>query len=67
MPDKSATWELVRSRTGRDPEELLRELYLERRLSDREIAELVGVHRVTVTNWRQELGITRDERPAVSL
>lgn len=69
MPDgrKSDTMELVRIRTGRDPEQLVRELYVEQRHSDREIAEALGIARVTVNEWRAKWGITRDERPAVSL
>lgn len=60
----SATRELVRLRTGRDAIELIRELYLERRFSDREIAEAIGVDRVTVNKWRRANGIRRDDRPA---
>lgn len=52
---------------GRDVPGLVRELYLDRRFSDREIAEALGVHRVTITLWRQEWGISRDDRPAVAL
>ena len=65
---KSRTEQEVSQRNaGRDVPELVRELYVEKRHTDREIAEALGVHRVTVTNWRSEWGITRDERPAVSL
>lgn len=52
---------------GRDVPELVRELYVEKRFSDREIAEALGVHRVTVTNWRAEWGIAPEDRPAVAL
>lgn len=52
---------------GRDVPELVRELYVDRRFSDREIAEALGVHRVTITNWRQDWGISRDDRQAVAL
>jgi transposase-like protein len=62
----SATRELVRMRTGRDPEELIRELYVERRLSDREISEAIGVDRVTVNKWRRDWNIRRDDRPAAT-
>jgi uncharacterized protein YjcR len=64
---KSATLELVRVRTGRDPEELVRELYVEKRHSDQEIADALGISRVTVNEWRARWGITRDDRRAVSL
>jgi len=60
----SATKELVRLRTGRDVEPLLRELYLDKRLSDREIAAAIGVDRVTVNKWRRDYGIRREARPA---
>lgn len=63
MAEPTATRALVQLRTGRDPETLVRELYLEKRLSDREIAEYIGVNRVTVTNWRREWGIRRSDRP----
>ncbi len=64
---KSAAWELVRIRTGRDPEDVIRELYIERRHTDREIARALGIGRMTVNQWRRELGISRDDRPAVAL
>lgn len=54
----------MRTRTGRDPKELIRELFVDRRLSDREIAEAIGVNRVTVNRWRAAWGIRRDDRPA---
>ena len=60
---RTATYRLVQLRTGRDPQELVRELYVERRLSDREIAEAVGVDRVTVNKWRAAWGIRREDRP----
>ncbi len=63
----SATKELVYVRTGKDVPTLLRELYLERGRSDREIAEAIGVHRVTVTNWRREYGIRRADRPPLEV
>ena len=59
----SATRELVRLRTGRDDLEAhLRELYVERRYADREIAELFGVDRTTVVKWRKDFGIGRGDR-----
>lgn len=62
---KSATQELVRLRTGRTVPDLLRELYLERRYSDKAIADAIGVDRVTVNKWRAEYGIRRaDRKPA---
>jgi transposase len=59
----SATKELVALRTGREVEPLLRELYLDRGYSDRQIADAIGVDRVTVTKWRREYGIRAEDRP----
>lgn len=67
MPSKGYAKELVRHRTGREPDELLRELYIERRHSQQEIASALGVSRATVADWLAEYGITRDDRPAVAL
>jgi hypothetical protein len=40
-------------------------LYVQGRHTDREIAEALGLHRVTVTKRRLALGVTRkDRRPA---
>lgn len=65
---KSRVEQEVQQRTGRDDvPALVRELYLEKRHTDQQIAEALGVHRVTVTNWRRDWGITRDDRPAVAL
>lgn len=61
-----ATWELVRLRTGRDPVELIRDLYVERRNSDQEIANAIGVSRSAVNQLRARNGIRRsDRRPAL--
>lgn len=64
MQDKSTVQRLVQQRTGRDIEEHLRELYVEKRLTDREIADLLGVHRLTVSEWRRAFGINRTQRTA---
>lgn len=69
----TATLELVRISTKREPEELIRELYVERRHSDQEIAEALTsatefpITRAAVQGWRTRFGITRDDRPAVAL
>lgn len=65
--NRSPLQRLVEANTGRDIEELLRELYLERRHSDAEIAKAAGVSRTVITKWRTEFGIARDERPPVVL
>jgi uncharacterized protein YjcR len=62
-----AEQEVSQRNAGRDVPELLRELYIDRRFSDSEIAEALGVSRVTINTWRREWGINRDDRPAVAL
>lgn len=47
-------------RTARD--ERIRDLYVNRRFTDREIGQALGLHRVTVTRIRIRLGISRDDR-----
>ena len=64
---KSYAKEMVRRTTGREPEDLLRELYVERRHSQQEIAIALGIGRMTVSQWLAEYGISRDDRPAVAL
>ena len=48
-------------------EQVIRDLYLEKRHSDQEIADALGVNRVTVTKWRKRWGIARDDRPPVEI
>jgi response regulator of citrate/malate metabolism len=67
MGRKSYTKDWVRASTGREVLDLLRELYIEKRHSDQEIAEAIGVSRTLVRQWRIEYGISRDDRPAVAL
>jgi transposase len=64
---KSRAEQVVEQRTGRELPELLRELYVDKRHTHEEIAEALGVHRVTVTRWIASFRITRDDRPAVAL
>lgn len=64
---KSRTEQVVERRTGRDLPELLRELYVERRHTQEEIAQALGVHRVTVNQWLASFGITREDRPAIEI
>lgn len=66
MVDKSSRTEAVQPDTGHI-ETVLRDLYIAKRHSDQEIADALGVNRVTVTKWRKRWGITRDDRPAVAL
>jgi len=48
-------------------EQVIRDLYLDKRHSDQESAEALGVNRVTVTKWRKRWGIARDDRPPVEI
>lgn len=60
--------EVIALRSGRDLETLLRELYIEKRWTDREIAEhlggfsKMGLSRQIVQQWRAGFGITRKSR-----
>jgi DNA invertase Pin-like site-specific DNA recombinase len=67
MANKSYSKELVRRSTGREIDDLLRELYLDRRHSQQEIAEALGITRSLVGQWLAEYGISREDRPAVAL
>jgi len=62
MAGKSYAQELVRKSTGRAVDELLRELYVEKKHSQEEIARALGVSRVTIAGWLAEYGISRDDR-----
>lgn len=64
---KSYAEAAVRERTGRDVDELLRELYVEKRHSQQEIADAIGVSRALVSQWLAKFEITREDRPAVIL
>jgi DNA-binding XRE family transcriptional regulator len=59
-PNRTHAQELVTLRTGRPVEEVLQELYVERRLSQADIASELGITRVTVAMWLREFGIDRD-------
>jgi DNA-binding transcriptional regulator LsrR (DeoR family) len=64
---KSRTEQVVERRTGRDLGELLRELYVDQRHTQEEIARALGVHRVTVNQWLASFGIDRDDRGPVEI
>lgn len=65
MPARTPTKELVRLRTGKDVEPLLRDLYVTRRHTQEEIAGALGVSRDTVLRWLTEYGISRADRSPV--
>lgn len=62
MPAKSYAQEVVRKSTGRDVGELLRELYVDQRRSQEEIAKALNVSRGAIVAWLTEYGISRDDR-----
>jgi DNA-binding XRE family transcriptional regulator len=62
MPAKSYAQELVRQSTGREVGELLRELYVEKRHSQEEIARALGVSRGAIVAWLEQYGISREDR-----
>jgi hypothetical protein len=59
---KTLAERLLERSTGREMEGLLRELYVDKRHSDREIADALGVDRALIQMWRTKYGITRDGR-----
>ena len=67
MPDNPRNAEAVPAGNDGHIERVIRDLYIEKRHSDQEIADALGVNRVTVTKWRKRWGIARDDRPAVAL
>lgn len=56
--------QLVSLRNDRPLDELLRELYIERRLTMEEIARSLDISRMTVAMWLREFGIDRAARKA---
>lgn len=67
MANKSYAELVVQQRTGREVPELLRELYVEKRHSQEEIARALDVSRTTVSAWLAKFGISRLDRAEVSL
>jgi hypothetical protein len=59
--------ELVEVRVGRDVEGLLRELYVDKRHTQVEIARALGVDRWQVGRWLRRFDITREDRTPVEL
>lgn len=59
---KSHARDAVRLRTGREVDDLLRELYVERGYTFVEIGQALGVSRELVRKWVDDAGM-RDERP----
>lgn len=64
---KSYAQEVVRGRLQRPLDEALRELYVDRRHSQEEIAQALGVSRSLVREWLVAFGISRADRSPVEL
>jgi predicted transcriptional regulator len=64
IPNRTHAQALVTLRTGKEPAEILRELYVERGLSQVEVAKELGITRNTVAMWLREFGIDREDIPA---
>jgi len=64
MQHRTHAQALVTLRTGRPVEDVLRELYVERRLSQADIAAELGITRMTVAMWLREFGIERTKATA---
>jgi hypothetical protein len=60
---KTSTQRQIEKRLGAPIEDLLREWYIDQRFGDQEIAEALDVTRGAVQQWREQFGITRDDRP----
>jgi predicted transcriptional regulator len=65
-PNPTHAQALVTLRTGKAIPDLLSELYVERRMSQADIAAELGITRITVAMWLREHGISRDDRPTVT-
>lgn len=61
MPAKSYAQKAVRIATGREVEDILRELYVDQGRSQEEIAAALGVSRGAIVAWLREYGI--EKRP----
>lgn len=61
---RSYPQQIVEGAHGRDVAEILQELYIDRRWTDTEIGEYLGVSRTTVIKWRRQFAIDRADRRA---
>jgi transposase len=66
-PNRTHAQELVALKTGRYLGELLREMHVERGLSQGAIADELGVSRNTVAMWLREFGVTRSSESPEAL
>lgn len=63
-PNRTHAQALVTLRTGKPVEVVLRELYVDQGLSQADIAEQLGISRMTVAMWLREFSI--DKPPVVA-
>jgi predicted transcriptional regulator len=63
-PNPTHAQQLVTLRAGKPVEEVLRDLYVEQGLSQEDIAQLLGITRMTVAMWLREFGISAEDRRA---
>ena len=57
LDNKTLLMKWIEFEKGMKLEELLHDLYVEKQLSIREIAEKLGVHYHTVNSWLKQIGI----------
>ena len=57
LQDKTLLMKWIEFEKGKKLEDILHELYIEKRLSIREVAEKLGVHYHTVNSWLKQMEI----------
>lgn len=57
LQDKTLLMKWIEFEKGKKLEDILHELYVEKRLSIREVAEKLGVHYHTVNSWLKQMEI----------
>ena len=65
--NKTYARDAVRARLQQDLDVALRELYVDKRFSQAEIAAALGIPRSMVGRWLADYGITRDDRSELVL
>lgn len=64
---KSASQRVIEKAYKMPVDALLRDLYVDKRHTDQEIGDALGVTRAAVQQWREQYGITREDREPVEL
>ena len=57
LQDKTLLMKWIEFEKGKKLEDILHELYIEKRLSIREVAEKLGIHYHTVNSWLKQMEI----------